>query len=270
MHLLDRETQLQRGEDPDLATCAMTDVYRNFSGVAFGGWTMACAVEALQTHPDFRGQVLTANATFLDGLTEGEIRFRARLLSRKRSTDFWRVEVYADAEESNLAFAVDVVAALERQGEEDYTAPPPVDSKPEDTPVFEVRSGPQWISTFEMRPIKGRPFRDGGEPYSLGWIRDAGGRPLDRKGLAALVDTPLPRIFFIAAVRRFVSTFTLTMTICADDATLAEVGDRPLLIETDSDRIGEGRFHQRTRLWSEKGDIIALSEQVAVYGKPIG
>ena len=86
MHLLDSETTLQRGDDPDLATRPMTDVYRNFSGVAFGGWTMACAVEALQTHPEFRGRVLTANATFLDGLTEGEIRFRTRLLSRKRST----------------------------------------------------------------------------------------------------------------------------------------------------------------------------------------
>ena len=270
MHLLDRETTLTRdAADPDRARVPVTNVYRNFSTVAFGGWTLASAIEAAQTHPEWRGALLTANACYVDGLSEGDAHIHARLLGRKRRTDFWRVEIYTDAAETNLAFTVDIVASLEREASESHESPPPITQPPEEFPVLNVKSGPEWIQTFEMRPISGKPFRNGDNPRSLSWMRFKDGRPLDRKGLAALCDTPMPRIFMISASRRLVSTFTLTFTICAEQAAFDAAGDGAVLIETDSDRILEGRFHQRARLWSAQGALLAISEQVAVYGRPL-
>ncbi|MEM9725302.1 MAG: thioesterase family protein [Pseudomonadota bacterium] len=267
MPLLDDEIRLSPTADPAVLTTPISGVYLNFARVAFGGWTMATALSALERHPEWRGAVLTANACFLEGLIDCDAQVRRTLLSRKKRTDFWRVEIFA-GEGGPLAFSVDVVASLARTSEEDLQTPPP------DAPPFTAiepltaPKGPGWMGTFELRPIKGKPFEVNDDPETLLWIRFADGRPIDAKGLAALCDTPLPRIFMVSPHLRIVSTCSLTLTYCADAAAMARAGSDPVLIQTTTDRIAESRFHQRARLWSASGDLLALSEQVAIYSKP--
>ena len=85
--IFDRETALIAQEDGQF-TIDASDVYRNPTGMAFGGWVAAIAARAVELHPDCRGPLVSQQILYMTGVGPGEVTLSVRLLRAGSSTQF--------------------------------------------------------------------------------------------------------------------------------------------------------------------------------------
>ena len=90
--IFDRETALVAQGDGQF-TIEASDVYRNPTGMAFGGWVAAIAARAVEIHPECRGPLVSQQIIYMTGVGPGEVKLSVKLLRAGSSTQFWRVEL---------------------------------------------------------------------------------------------------------------------------------------------------------------------------------
>lgn len=244
--------------------CDATNAYWNFTG-AFGGWAVAVAVEAVSKSPGARGDLVSVNAIFPDALGRNPLSVRTRKLRGRARTDFWRVEFFDHATPAEALFSADMVMSAPRTSEISFHAPLPDVPAPEDIAPFPMPGGPQWLVDYDQRLAKGRPFTVAERPESVTWLREADGRPLDAKGLAAISDTYMPRIFFADNKMHMGSTVSYSLNLFANAEELAAVGDDFLLMEADAAVIANGAYDQRGIMRARSGRVLAVTNQIAFF-----
>lgn len=194
--LFDRETALVPCGDGQY-TIEASDVYRNPTGSAFGGWVAAIMARAVENHPERTSPIVSLQATYIAGVGPGEVGVEARLLKSGASTQFWRVEL---SQAGNLVIVGDIVTSNRRPVELNYQIEMPDIPAPGDNPELKPMEGqaPQWIRTYDQRIAKGVPFQVNETPESIVWIREEDGRPLDRISIISICDCPCRAPFSLA------------------------------------------------------------------------
>ncbi|MEM9168444.1 MAG: thioesterase family protein [Pseudomonadota bacterium] len=260
---LDAALTLERTGEGRYRAPVSTD-YWNFDS-AFGGWALALALVAVRAEPDARGDLVSVNAVFPAAIKEGDVDIYVEKISARSRTDFWRVTMRASDAPTTPLFSADIVTSIRKSSDVAFNETAPQAPAPETVDVMPTEIGPRWLKRFEQRQFEGAPFQDNARPRSMTWIRSVDGRPLDAPGLLAVADTPMPRVFFVSKQLRMGSTVSFSLHLMASEAQVASVGDRPLLVETDSDAIRDGAYDQRARLWSPDGALLAVANQIAFF-----
>jgi acyl-CoA thioesterase len=245
--------------------CRGEGAYWNFTS-AFGGWALAVGLAAVRATDTSGGALISINAIFPDALKAKDLIVVATCLRQKAKTSFWRVTFYeAGQEDAPLLFSADMILSVRRKTDAAFQTPAP-DAPPVETcEEFDAAMGPKWMAHYQQRNIKGQPFTCQETPNSLIWMAERDGRPWDEKGIVAVSDTFMPRIFFADTTPRFGSTVSFGLHLFANGADFEAAGNVPLLLEGDSDMIGDGLYDQRGKMWSSAGCLLAITNQVAFY-----
>ncbi|MEM7765150.1 MAG: thioesterase family protein [Pseudomonadota bacterium] len=262
-YILDDSTRLTADAEGEWR--AKTDErFWNFDS-AFGGWVGALTVAAVKMHDAFRGRLITQNLQFHAAIRMDEIVLQVTLLEQRRRVDFWAVRLLTLDRAQVLASAT-LVFGEPATSELQYESGPSDVREPDQAfrlPYNETT--PTWFKHYEIRLANGRPFQANPSPSSSVWIREADGRPLDGKGLAAIVDTPMPRSFFLTDQRIPASTVTLSTHVYASDDVLATCGNELVQLDTDSLVVRDSLINQQSRLYSPGGLLLATSYQTAMF-----
>ena len=233
---------------------------------AFGGWIAAATIAAWQQHPDRRGALVNQNIQFHTAVRGHAIELTVQLVERRRTIDFWKVEVIAPGGDERVLAAATLVAGERTPTTTRYDAmPEPLRPQADSFKLPATEQAPSWFGHYEIFLAKGRPFRDNPAPRSATWIRESDRRPLDGKGLAAMVDTPMPRTFFVNDGRVTASTVSLSTHIHASDEELAAVGDDFVLLDTHCRTIRHSFVNAETYAYSADGLLLAASYQTGLF-----
>lgn len=148
--------------------------------------------------------------------------------------------------------------------------PMPESPRPETVERMSIGpSGVAWIKQYEMRPFSGGIPARWDESLSHSetriWLRDAEPRPLDFASLAAMSDMFYPRVWLRRAKHVPAGTVSITTYFHAGPQQLAEVGTGYLLGRAAGQQFFNGFFDQTAHLWSEKGVLLATSNQIVYY-----
>ncbi|MEM7544286.1 MAG: thioesterase family protein [Pseudomonadota bacterium] len=262
-YFLDEATALE-GTGPGTFRLQSAPTYWNMFG-AFGGWIVASAVRAVLASDGARGNLVSVNAIFLASFKQEALIVTTQPLSRRARTDFWRVSIATEAAPTAPVFSADIVMSEGRETDLAYDTPLPDAPAPEGMKRTDLSAGPAWQQRYDQRLIKGRPFKAAERAYTLNWLREVDGRPLDAVGLAAISDTYMPRTFFLCDTLRMGSTVSFSLNVHATAAELAAIGDDFLLMDGDSDVVGAGMYDQRGRIWSRSGKVIAITNQIGFF-----
>lgn len=264
-HVLDEETKLT-AHGNGVYSRPVTSVFWNMES-AFGGWTLALAVEAVKAEANPEAELSSINAIFIDAIGAGEIFACVHTLSQRKRTGFFRVELRKDRKDGALMFSADFVLSQRPETGIAYTATMPEVISPEDSDrlAFPAGMGPRWFGHYDQRIAIGRPFTVQDDPKSAVWMRDGDGRPLDTKGLVTISDVPMPRAFFLSETPRFSSTVSYSLYVFAAEAELQPVGNEYVLVESESDYVRKGTSDQRARIWSRSGRLLAMTSQIAFF-----
>lgn len=262
-YLFDRETALIAVDD-DNYTINASDVYRNPTGMAFGGWVAAICARAVEDHPQCASPLVSQQTTFLMGVGPGEIAVSARLLRSGASTQFWRVEL---SQNDKLVITADMVSSNRRPTDIEYQFERPDAKAPEDSISLPSVNpmAPQWVAHYDQRIAKGKPFQINDTPEALVWIKEADGRPVDRLSLFSICDTPMPRTFFVTEQFRPGSTVAMATYIYASDDELAEAGSDFMLLRVNGATVRNSATDSRVELWSGNGVLLATSSQIGFF-----
>ena len=261
--IFDRETALVALADGHY-TIEASDVYRNPTGMAFGGWVGAIAARAVEAHPDCRGPLVSQQIIYMTGVGPGEVSLSVTLLRAGASTQFWRVEL---SQNGTMTNAADIVTSTRRPTDIDYQVEMPAIKSPEDSVALPSVNpmAPKWATHYEQRIAKGMPFAVNKSPEALVWIREADGRPVDRVSLFSILDTPMPRTFFVTEQFRPGSTVSMATYIYASDEDLAEAGKEFMLLRVTGATVRNSATDGRAELWSRSGILLATSSQIGFF-----
>lgn len=261
--IFDRETALIAQEDGQF-TIEASDVYRNPTGMAFGGWVAAIAARAVELHPECRGPLVSQQILYMTGVGPGEVTLSVRLLRAGSSTQFWRVELSQNGAMTNAA---DIVTSTRRPTDIDYQVEMPSIKTPEDSiPLPSVNPmAPKWVSHYDQRIAEGMPFAVNDSPEAIVWIREADGRPVDRVSLFSILDTPMPRTFFVTEQFRPGSTVAMATYIYASDEDLAEAGSDFMMLRVTGATVRNSATDGRVEIWSKSGILLATSSQIGFF-----
>ncbi|QJB68401.1 acyl-CoA thioesterase [Parasphingorhabdus halotolerans] len=105
-------------------------VYRNPTGMMFGGWVAAIAAKAIEMHEECRSPLVSQTTTYLSGVGPGEVEVSAKLLRSGASTQFWRVEL---SQNGSLIIAADLVSSNRRKADLEYQTAMPDALSPENS-----------------------------------------------------------------------------------------------------------------------------------------
>lgn len=262
-YLFDRETALIALEDGEFIIEA-SDVYRNPTGMAFGGWVAAIAAQAVEMHPERRGPLVSQQIIFMTGVGPGEVKILVKLLRAGASTQFWRVEL---SQNGALTNAADIVTSTRRPTDIDYQIAIPEAKSPEDSISLPSVNpmAPAWVTHYDQRIAKGMPFAVNDSPEAMVWIKEADGRPVDRLSLFSICDTPMPRTFFVTEQFRPGSTVSMATYIYASDEDLAAAGNDFMLLRVTGATVRNSATDGRVELWSQSGILLATSSQIGFF-----
>jgi acyl-CoA thioesterase len=245
--------------------CSGEGAYWNFTS-AFGGWALAVGLAAVRATDTSGGALISINAIFPDALKAKDLIVETTCLRQKAKTSFWRVSFYeAGLDDAPLLFSADMILSSRRKTEAAFQTPGPSAPSFETCEAFDAAIGPKWMAHYEQRNIKGQPFTRQETPNSLIWMAERDCRPWDEKGIVAVSDTFMPRIFFADTTPRFGSTVSFSLHMFANAEDFDAAGNAPLLLEGDSDLVGDGLYDQRGKIWSSSGRLLAITNQVAFY-----
>jgi acyl-coenzyme A thioesterase PaaI-like protein len=261
--LFDRETALIPCGNGQY-TIEASDVYRNPTGVAFGGWVAAIMARAIENHPDRTSPIVSLQATYIAGIGPGEVRVESKLLKSGASTQFWRVELY---QAENLAIVGDIVTSNRRPVDLNYQIAMPEISPPEDYPRLEPVPGqaPEWIRTYDQYIAKGVPFQVNDTPETIVWIKEEDGRPIDRISIISICDVPMPRTFFLSDEFHPGSTVAMSTYIYASAEDIAAAGSDYMIMRVTGAVVRNSKSDSRVELWSGNGTLLATSNQIGFF-----
>jgi acyl-CoA thioesterase len=245
--------------------------YWNMVG-PFGGTTAALVLQSVMQHPDVLGTPIALTVNYAAALDAGAFDIQATAVRTNRSTQHWTVQItQAGASGApNMTTTATVITAARRDtwGESDM----PMPEAPQPETIDRMSTGPSgvaWINQYEMRPFSGGiPAKwDDSLHHSETriWLRDAQPRPLDFASLAAMSDMFYPRVWLRRAKHVPAGTVSITTYLHAGPAQLAEVGTGYLLGRATGQQFFNGFFDQTAHLWSEKGVLLATSNQIVYY-----
>ncbi|MEO0608731.1 MAG: thioesterase family protein [Pseudomonadota bacterium] len=262
---LDQATELEK-IDGNRFRRDVDETWWNFDN-AFGGWAAATAFSAIQAREDCRGELLSLNAVFPRPIKSGQIEVQTELLARRTQSDFWRVTIVSGAQPDDTLVAFDIVMGRKRALDEDsFEKIPPDAPEPDSLEQMNMEGmGPVWLQHYDQRPFIGTPFTRNVRPRNCAWVSHKDGRPIDTKGLIALCDTPMPRVFFTATTPRFGSTISFSVSSTCGEDVLNALQTKRVLIEADSRNVGRGSYDQLVNIWSECGSLLSVSNQTAVF-----
>jgi len=205
-------------------------------------------------------------------LEAGAFDIQATAVRTNRSTQHWTVQItQAGASGApNMTTTATVVTAARRETWGESDMPMPESPRPETVERMSIGpSGVAWVKQYEMRPFSGGiPARwDESLDHSETriWLRDAEPRPLDFASLAAMSDMFYPRVWLRRAKHVPAGTVSITTYFHAGPQQLAEVGTGYLLGRAAGQQFFNGFFDQTAHLWSEKGVLLATSNQIVYY-----
>ena len=261
--IFDRETALVAQGDGQF-TIEASDVYRNPTGMAFGGWVAAIAARAVEIHPECRGPLVSQQIIYMTGVGPGEVKLSVKLLRAGSSTQFWRVEL---SQNGSLTNAADIVTSTRRPTDIDYQVEMPKAKSPEDSVSLPSVNpmAPAWVTHYDQRIAKGRPFAINDSPEAIVWIKEADGRPVDRVGLFSILDTPMPRTFFVTEQFRPGSTVSMATYIYASEEDLAATGSDYMMLRVTGATVRNSATDGRVELWSRSGTLLATSSQIGFF-----
>ena len=261
---LDKSLTLKPFSD-DQFELAADRTYWNFRS-AFGGWVSAATLAAVEQNPAFRGQLLSKDIRFMAPVEAETLRFVVEHLAKKRTTDFWRVSVTDASDTSKLLAAADIVTGKKRHSDLSFEPIPPAEMSIDAGGRLEASDmTPRWFSRFEQILTHGVPFKANDTPKSIVLIREADQRPLDAKGLVAIADTPMPRVFFVSEQPRMSSTLSLSTHIYASDEEIKQTGVEFLTLTANSAVIRHSTLNQEVRIYRRDGLLLATSYQTAIF-----
>ncbi len=259
----DRETTLvPAGEDS--FTIEASEVYRNPTGMAFGGWVAAICARAVEQHPACNSPIVSQQITYLTGVGPGQVQIDVTLLRQGGSTQFWRVEL---RQNGNLTNVADLVSSNRRPTDITFQIQLPDTKSVGDSLDLhgDNAMAPKWVTTYDQRIAMGKPFAINETPEARVWIREADGRPVDRASLFSILDTPMPRSFFLSEQFRPGSTVAMASYIYASEEDLANAGSDYLLLRVDGATVRNSATDSRVELWSNCGILLATSSQIGFF-----
>jgi len=265
-HPLDQAVHLEAA-GPGLYRGATTPEYWNMAG-PFGGATAAVLLKAVLDHPERRGRPVAQTVNFCGAVAEGPFDVQVRLVRDGRSTQHWQVEL---SQEGKIATTCSAVTGAERETWSHAPGAPPKVPRAEDVAAMDTTGRNAWLGRYEFRYVRGEPVRGGGgveapaSAVSHTWIRDQPARPLDYVALAALSDTFVVKILQVRGDVPPVATVSLSTYFLADEAALTRQGVRPVLGVSDVRVFRHGFNDQSAELWSDDGELLAVSNQVVWF-----
>ena len=261
--LFDRETALVSRGDGSLYIEA-SDIYRNPTGAAFGGWVAAIMTKAVQDHAELSSPIVSIQTTFIAGVGPGEVDVAVRLLKSGASTQFWRVEL---SQAVGIVAVSDIVSSNRRLTDLNYQIPMPATKSVSDSESLHQRkdNSPFWAKTYDQKIAKGVPLTVNDNPESLIWIKETDGRPLDRLSIISICDTPMPRTFFLSEELRMGSTVSMGTYIYASKEDIAAAGSDYVLLRVNGATSRNSATDQRVELWAQNGTLLATSNQIGFF-----
>jgi acyl-CoA thioesterase len=245
--------------------------YWNMVG-PFGGTTAALALQSVMQHPDVLGTPIALTVNYAAAIEAGAFDIQATAVRTNRSTQHWTVQITQAGPSGapNMTTTATVVTAARRDTWGESDMPMPEAPRPETVDRMSIGpSGVAWINQYEMRPFSGGiPVKwDESLHHSETriWLRDAQPRPLDFASLAAMSDMFYPRVWLRRAKHVPAGTVSITTYFHVGPAQLAEVGTGYLLGRAAGQQFFNGFFDQTAHLWSEKGVLLATSNQIVYY-----
>jgi len=247
---------------------ATTPEYWNMAG-PFGGTTAAIMLKAVLDHPQRRGRPVAQTVNFCAAVAEGGFEVRVTLVRDGRSTQHWQVEMIQG---ETVATTASMVTGAERETWSHAIAQPPAIAPPGELAPMSIEGRKGWVRRYEFRYACGEPVWGGpatpdapGPALSLAWVRDEPARPLDYVSLAALCDTFVVKILPVRGDIPPVATVSMSTYFMADEAALARQGRRPLISTSDARVFRHGFNDQSAELWSDDGQLLAVSHQVVWF-----
>lgn len=258
---LERALDLRAESDQLWAVTADAN-YESANGM-FGGWTTALLLKAVVLADDAGATPVSITVNFVNLLTPGSTALvETRRVGGGRSVSHWTCELRSMDGEVQAIGTVVLASRRDTDGHVDAQMPPAPD--PETLPIVGAAPGPMGERTT-LRPVEGFPPFDRDTTFSLAWVRETSGRPIDHLQLAFLADHRPPRSFFWSDGPRPSATLTLSVWFHATGADLAEIGDDELLSEAFGTRGSQSISEEHLRLWSRAGDLLASSVQADWY-----
>ncbi|MEM1133684.1 MAG: thioesterase family protein [Pseudomonadota bacterium] len=265
-YALDRALMLDPLNEGETATwrAEVTTDYCNTPKAAFGGWINALAVHAVMQHADFRGVLQTMQTSFMGGVAAGSVTLKVSQLTKRARTDFWRVDF---VQNDDVMVSVNLVCGLPRESDLNTQITMPDAPSIEDSSPLAAAPplAPLWMGKYRQWLAKGQLFSVNPTPESWSWIAEADERPLDIKGLVAMVDVPMPRTFFAANELRMGSSIQMQNHITATPEQIAACGSQPIFLRVDSASIALSQYDQRVEAWSADGQLLMVSNQMATH-----
>ena len=259
----DRETALIPLND-DQYTIEASEVYRNPTGMNFGGWVAAICARAVEMHPERTSPLVSQQVIYISGVGPGEVLVDVKLLRSGASTQFWRVQLIQNGAP---VIAADMVTSNRRPTDLNYQLKMPEARPPEECDYLhrEDSASPAWTTYYDQRIVSGVPFSVNEIPEAVVWIKETDERPLDRISITSICDTPMPRTFFLSDELRMGSTVAMSTYIYASDEDFETAGSDYLLLRVDGATARNSATDSRVELWSRGGILLATSNQIGFF-----
>ena len=236
----------------------------------FGGWIAAMLLHAVQSEPAARGDPVSLQAQFVGPLRQAPFAVITSCLRQNRSTAFWRSEIRQSSEgggEERVCAHATITLSNWRDTVNISDALMPAVPSALDLPPAAPRRfrTPEFVRRYDFRPVSGVLGSQADSMDSLMWVRDAEPRTLDARSIAALCDAPFPSIWLRMAQPVMITTVVYNIFFRVPQAQLAAAGDRHVLLESRCDTGSAGFFDQDTNVWSDRGALLAQSQQLAWF-----
>ena len=264
--ILDQSLKLERSGE-DLYASQTDDRFWNMIG-PFGGWMAALMLKAALADNDPAFEPVAMTVDFLKAPPRGALVLRRRCDRAGRTTAFWRVDL--ETPDGRLC-----ARSLVTLGPHRSTLAFSTRRMPEVKPAEEAGDGSrtfipvEWARLYDCRIIKGRMGESKQDAHSLEWIREADRRPLDYLSLAAICDSPFPRLFIATGTASSISTVTMTTYFHVSLSELAGVGDDYVLCDSGCERSHGGFYDQHSRIFEKHGSLLATSHQMVWYDREL-
>jgi acyl-CoA thioesterase len=234
---------------------------------ANGGLPVAQATRAMMSEvgdPDRLPRSLTLH--YLEAPTEGPLDYGVTVERVGRSATAVSLRVTRD--DAVIALGLGWLGPWQTGGPDwTETAMPDVPG-PEQAERFIPRKGaPRMLANYDLRYALGAAPMSGAErSHIAAWMRTARPRPLDHAALAAYADALFPAVWPRLTEMAFMPTLDLTLHWRAP----IPAGEHPWVLGSFwSDRTGGGVFEENGELWSQDGQLLLQSRQLAMLRTPV-
>ncbi len=264
---LDESLRLTKQGD-DVFTAKTDSKYWNLIG-PYGGWIAALLMKTILEDNDVNGfEPVALTVDFMKAPAEGPIVVKRSCDRAGRTMSFWRADMET-ADGKPCARAMLTLAAqretLDFSQSRMSEVPPAESIAIMDTQILPIK----WARLYETRVALGQMGATNPDSRSLVWIREADGRPLDHISLTAICDSPFPRLFLATGRPSNISTVSMTTFFHASRAELGEIGNAPILADSHCERSTGGFYDQHARFFAADGRLLAASQQMVWYDRPI-